>query len=330
MVYAGAAGLVLPPTSGKKKDKIKNAINNLSAGGSTAGGQGLQLAYSIAEENLLKDGINRIMLATDGDFNVGISSNDEMQNLVEQKRKKGVSISVLGFGMGNYKDSKMEIIADKGNGNYYYIDNFTEARKVLVENIGGTLNTIAKDVKIQIEFNPSEVAGYRLIGYANRKLKNEDFNNDKIDAGELGSGHTVTALYEIVPVGSKSNALTAIDDLKYQKVKRTSVSKLDTNFSGELLTVKFRYKKPDEDNSILLVQTVEDSDNSDNSVNFNFSAAVASYGLILRNSEYKGTSSFQEVLNLASKNIGDDKNGHRKEFIKLVKTAEAIGTIAQE
>jgi Ca-activated chloride channel family protein len=284
VVYAGAAGCVLPATSGKEKDKIIEAIQNLQAGGSTAGGAGIELAYKIAKENFMKEGNNRIILATDGDFNVGASSNEAMEDLIERKRKEGVFLTVLGFGMGNYKDSKMEILADKGNGNYAYIDNILEAKKVLVNEFGGTLFAIAKDVKIQVEFNPANVTAYRLIGYENRKLSNEDFNNDKKDAGELGSGHTVTALYEIIPKGVDSY-FKPIDDLKYQQNK-PKIEK--AAYGDELLTVKFRYKAPDEEVSQLIVKTVENTITAldKTSDNFRWSAAVATYGMLLKDSDY--------------------------------------------
>ncbi len=237
VVYAGAAGLVLEPTSGKEKNTIIEALDKLEAGGSTAGGEGIELAYATAKQHFKDGGNNRVILATDGDFNVGSSSNADMERLIEQKRKDGIFLTVLGYGMGNYKDSKMEILADKGNGNYAYIDNITEARKVLVNEFGGTLFTIAKDVKLQIEFNPAKVKAYRLIGYENRMLKSEDFNNDKKDAGELGSGHTVTALYEVIPVGVDSEFFTT-DELKYQTTKVDPSAKK----SSELMTIKLRYK----------------------------------------------------------------------------------------
>ena len=317
VVYAGAAGLVLPSTSGAEKKKIVQALNDLQAGGSTAGGEGIRLAYAIAKENLKKEGNNRVILATDGDFNVGESSNASMERLIEEKRNDGIFLTVLGFGMGNYKDSKMETLADKGNGNYAYIDNILEAQKVLVNEFGGTLFTIAKDVKLQIEFNPTKVQAYRLIGYENRMLKNEDFNNDKKDAGELGSGHTVTALYEIIPVGIESEFFK-IDELKYQS------SNIDPSAfkSKELMTVKFRYKKPNEDVSKLIVHPLMDEqvklENTSN--NFRWSAAVAGFGMLLRDSEYVKGYSFDQVLQLAQGARGKDQDGYRIEFINMVKS----------
>lgn len=317
VVYAGAAGLVLPPTSGTEKDKIRQAIDNLSAGGSTAGGAGIQLAYKIAEENFIKGGNNRIILATDGDFNVGASSDRSMENLIEEKRKSGVFLTCLGFGMGNYKDSKLETLANKGNGNHAYIDTMQEAQKVLGTEFFGTLYTIAKDVKIQVEFNPAKVQAYRLIGYENRLLNDEDFKDDAKDAGELGSGHTVTALYEIIPVGIKSKYLKDIDNLKYTK-------KINQNYTDEMLTVKFRYKEPDGDVSKLIVKTIKDSDSKIESASedLKFSAAVALFGMQLRKSEFINTKNKKDVIALAEAGKGIDKDGYRAEFIRLVKSSK--------
>jgi Ca-activated chloride channel family protein len=321
VVYAGNAGLVLPSTTGSNKMKIKEAINDLEAGGSTAGGEGIKLAYNVAKENFMKEGNNRVILATDGDFNVGMSSDDELVRLIEEERKSGVFLSVLGFGMGNYKDSKMQQLADKGNGNHSYIDNISEARKVLVNEFGGTLFTIAKDVKIQIEFNPQKVQAYRLIGYENRILASEDFNDDTKDAGELGSGHTVTALYEIIPVGVKSEFIKAVDPLKYQAPKS-----LHNSFSNEVMTVKLRYKKPDGDVSKLIVQNLIDKQISlsETSENFRFSAAVAEFGLLLRNSAFKQQSNYQQVINMAKGAKSSDDNGYRSEFVELVRSASSM------
>ena len=321
VVYAGAAGLVLPSTSGKDKNKIIEALDRLEAGGSTAGGAGINLAYKIAKENFKEDGNNRIILATDGDFNIGESSNAAMERLIEQKREEGVFLTVLGFGMGNYKDSKMEGIADKGNGNYAYIDNILEAKKVLVNEFGGTLFTIAKDVKLQIEFNPTKVQAYRLIGYENRALRNEDFNNDKKDAGELGSGHTVTALYEIIPVGVKSE-FSPVDKLKYQTTK---VAPTAFNLN-ELMTIKFRYKDPNGSKSKLIEHPLLDSHTTlaNTSDNFRWSAAVASFGMILRGSEFKGDATLDEVLQLARSSKGKDENGYRVEFINLIQSCQLM------
>lgn len=319
VVYAGAAGLVLPSTPGSDKAKILEALNNLSAGGSTAGGAGIKLAYKVAQENFIKDGNNRIILATDGDFNIGASSDGEMTKLIEEKRKSGVYLTCLGFGMGNYKDSKMETLADKGNGNYAYIDNILEAKKVLVTEMGGTLFTIAKDVKLQLEFNPNKVESYKLIGYENRLLNAEDFNDDTKDAGELGAGHTVTALYEIVLKGE--GTAPSVDTLRYQKLTELAPKTVP---SEELLTVKFRYKKPNEETSKLIVNHLTNQSVSlaKTSNNFRFSAAVAEFGLLLRNSKYKANANYKQVVELAKASKGTDEHGYRAEFIRLVEMSE--------
>lgn len=321
VVYAGNSGLVLPSTSGEDKQAIKDALNKLSAGGSTAGGAGINLAYKVAADNFIKGGNNRIILATDGDFNVGSSSDADMQTLIEEKRKSGVFLTVLGFGMGNYKDSKMEVLANKGNGNYAYIDNINEARKVLINEFGGTLFTVAKDVKLQIEFNPKKVQAYRLIGYENRLLNNEDFNDDQKDAGEMGAGHTVTALYEIIPVGVESKFIKKTDDLKYQKNSSSS------NYAHEMLTVKLRYKDPDGNKSKLLQQAVLDKYQdklSKTSDNFRFSASVVMLGMLLRQSDFVQESSFEQTIALAEGAKGTDKEGYRAEYIKLAKSAQLM------
>jgi Ca-activated chloride channel homolog len=318
VVYAGAAGSVLPSTAGNEKSIIINSLDNLNAGGSTAGGEGIKLAYKIANENFIEGGNNRIILATDGDFNVGVSGTSEMARLVEKERRNGVAITVLGFGMGNIKDDKMETIADKGNGNYAYIDNIKEARKVFVTEFGGTLFTIAKDVKFQLEFNPSKVSTYRLVGYENRILANEDFNNDLKDAGEMGSGHTVTALYEIIPFSSSNNN-SIVDTLKYQyivPVKGTA--------SDELLTIKVRYKEPDGTRSVLMEKPVVDILTTNVSDNFKFSSAVASFGMYLRGSEYMGVTSIESILKRSKSSKGADEEGYRSEFIQLVKTVSDL------
>ncbi|HEX4877874.1 MAG TPA: von Willebrand factor type A domain-containing protein [Chitinophagaceae bacterium] len=329
VVYAGAAGLVLEPTSGEEKTKIKDAIDKLEAGGSTAGGAGIKLAYKTAKENFVKGGNNRVILCTDGDFNVGESSDDAMERLIEQERKSGVFLTVLGYGMGNYQDAKMQKLADKGNGNHAYIDGISEAKKVLVNEFGGTLFTIAKDVKLQVEFNPAKVQGYRLIGYENRMLAKEDFNDDKKDAGELGSGHTVTALYEIIPVGVKSDFLQKVDSLKYQK-NTTPLSA--SSQTDEILTVKFRYKAPDADVSKLIEHPVLDKQLAiaKTSDNFRFAAAVAQFGLLLRNSEFKSAASFDNVLSLARKAKGYDEEGYRSEFVRLVESAQLLAKAKPE
>jgi Ca-activated chloride channel family protein len=322
VVYAGAAGLVLPPTTGDKKEDIITALDRLQAGGSTAGGQGIKLAYKTARQHYVQNGNNRVILATDGDFNVGESSNAAMERLIEDERKSGVFLTVLGFGMGNYKDSKMEILADKGNGNYAYIDNILEAKKVFVNEFGGTLFTIAKDVKIQVEFNPEVVQAYRLIGYENRKLRDEDFNDDKKDAGELGSGHTVTALYEIIPTGVEDNYTGTIDPLKYQDPEPVRKK----NYGNEMMTVKLRYKDPDGDISKLVSGIIKNkvSGFESTSDNFRFSASVAGFGMILRDSEFKGIADFKLVLEMANRSKGEDKNGYRAELIRLIESAKLI------
>ncbi|MCB0843133.1 MAG: VWA domain-containing protein, partial [Bacteroidetes bacterium] len=319
VVYAGAAGVVLPSTPASQQSTILEALNGLEAGGSTAGGAGIQLAYKIAQENFIRGGNNRVILATDGDFNVGPSSDGELVRMIEEKRENGVFLSVLGFGTGNYKDSKMEQLADKGNGNYAYIDNIQEAKKVLVNEMGGTLFTIAKDVKIQVEFNPSIIKGYRLIGYENRVMAAEDFNDDKKDAGELGAGHTVTALYEVVPHDADTEIRTS-DKLKYQMSVPLNSS------SSELMTVKFRYKAPDGDVSKLIEQPIMDGayELDDTSEDYRFSAAVAAFGMILRKSKYRGTSDYRLVKKLATEGKGYDLNGYRSEFIELVQKAEKL------
>lgn len=316
VTYAGAAGLVLDSTEGANKYVIESAINNLSAGGSTAGGAGIQLAYEVARRNFIKGGNNRVILATDGDFNVGVSSDAELVRMIEEKRKQGVFLTVLGFGTGNYKDNKMEQLADKGNGNFYYIDNENEARKVLVSELGSTIFTIAKDVKIQVEFNPSQVKAYRLIGYENRMLKKEDFNDDTKDAGELGAGHTVTALYEVIPAYS-FEPVGNVDQLKYQK-------QISVRNSDEIMTVKLRYKEPNQDRSRLITKTVKPNDETQLQGDFAFASSVAEFGLILRNSKFKGNASYDQLINRAYGSIGNDPYGYRREFVSLVEKARQI------
>ncbi|MEO7309081.1 MAG: von Willebrand factor type A domain-containing protein [Chitinophagaceae bacterium] len=326
VVYAGAAGIVLPPTSGADKMKIVNALDNLNAGGSTAGGEGIKLAYKTAKENFMKDGNNRVILCTDGDFNVGVSSDDQLETMIEEERKSNVFLSVLGFGMGNYQDAKMQKLADKGNGNHSYIDGLSEARKVFVSEFGGTLFTIAKDVKLQVEFNPARVQGYRLIGYENRMLKKEDFNNDKKDAGELGSGHTVTALYEIIPVGIDDHFLEPVDKLKYAQ------SGAAISGGDEMMTIKFRYKEPADTVSKLIVHAVKEDKKwyGTASDNFLFAAAVAQFGLLLRHSEFKKDASWNSVLALASAAKGADTEGYRAEFISMIGNAKALAKSTSE
>ena len=311
-VYAGSAGLVLPSTPGSEKKVIKKAINKLQAGGSTAGGEGIKLAYKIAKQNLIPGGNNRVILATDGDFNVGISNTADLTRFIEEKRDDGIFLTVLGFGMGNYKDYRLQELADRGNGNHAYIDNILEAQKVLVNDLTATLFTIAKDVKIQVEFNPVKIKSYRLIGYENRELKDEDFEDDKKDAGEIGAGHTVTALYEVVPAGEENSESY---DLKY--TERTI--KKDAKKTDEILTVRIRYKEPDgktskEFSSVLKEKPAKLAATSDN---FRFSAAVAEFAMVLRDSEFKGTADMKSVKKLASSSLGKDPFGYRKEFMDL-------------
>ena len=316
VVYASQTGIALPSTPAKEKEKISKVIDDLVASGSTAGGAGLQTAYEVAEKNFLPKGNNRIILATDGDFNVGISSRDELQRLVEEKRNNGIYISVLGYGMGNYRDDMAETIANKGNGNYAYIDNLTEAKKVLVNEFGGTLYTVAKDVKLQLEFNPQYVKEYRLVGYENRTLANEDFEDDKKDAGEIGAGHTVTALYELIPAKGATT-----DGLRYQK-------QVKEGFANELAFLKIRYKDP----VVKDAKSVEEStpipfsltDLTQTDDDYRFAAAVAEWGMLLRNSKYKAKSSYKQVIDLAKNAIGKDEEGYRKEFIRLVELSEKI------
>lgn len=322
VVYAGASGVALPSTPGSEKMTILAALDELSAGGSTAGAEGIHLAYKIAEANFIEKGNNRVILATDGDFNVGQSSDSELVQIIEKKRDKGIFLSIMGFGSGNYKDAKMEKLADNGNGNYAYIDNISEARKVLVNEITSTLFTIAKDVKLQIEFNPTHVKEYRLIGYENRILNDEDFNDDKKDSGDLGAGHTVTALYEIVPAGSDETMTSSVDELKYQdrNVKTTASADPD------LMNIKLRYKAPDADVSKLLELTARDHGTKldKTSDNFRFSAAVAGFAMLLRNSKYKGNTTYESVEELAQSAKGVDVHGYRNEFLSLIELSKVL------
>ena len=315
VAYAGSAGTVLPPTPGDQKATILGALDRLSSGGSTNGGEGIQLAYELAKQGFVKGGINRVLLATDGDFNVGVTSQSDLVDLVEQKAKTGVFLSVLGFGAGNFNDSTMEKLADKGNGNYAYIDTLNEAKKVLVEQATGTLMTIAKDVKIQIELNPAEVSEFRLIGYENRVLAHQDFNDDKKDAGEIGADHTVTALYEIVPAGGTPTG-PGTDPLKYQAPGTPSGKAV----RGELATVKLRYKLPAGSESQLMEVVVRDTDARE-SDDFRFAAAVAELGMLLRDSPHKGSSSYADTVRLASSGELDER---RREFVELVRAAERL------
>ncbi|MCA1555900.1 MAG: DUF3520 domain-containing protein, partial [Acidobacteria bacterium] len=321
VVYAGASGLVLPSTSGDRRGEILAALDALEAGGSTNGAEGIQLAYKVAQDNFIRGGVNRVILATDGDFNVGVTSEGELTRLIEEKRKSGVFLSVLGFGTGNVKDATMETLADKGNGNYAYIDDGQEARKVLGDQLGATLATIAKDVKIQVEFNPRQAAAYRLIGYENRLLRDQDFNDDTKDAGEIGAGHTVTALYEVVPFGQKFDAGSGVDALKYQKPAGVSANAA----SRELMTIKIRYKDPDAEDSKLLSVWVADAGGTLESAsnNFKFSSAVAGFGMLLRDSKHRGDARYADVAELA-RAAGADAQGYRSEFVQLVERAQTL------
>lgn len=318
VVYAGSAGMVLPPTSAGEKEKIIKALDNLQAGGSTAGGAGIELAYKLAKENFIKGGNNRVVLATDGDFNVGASSTTDIETLITEKRKTGIFLTCLGYGMGNYKDNTMETLADKGNGNYAYIDNMQEAEKFLGKEFAGNIYTIAKDVKIQIEFNPKFVKSYRLIGYENRKLRNEDFINDKIDAGELGSGHTVTALYEVIPANVASEFIPKETKLKYSEISKKK------NFGDEMATIKFRYKKPDGDKSMEITKVIKKEDKSSVSPDFKFASSVAWFGLVLRNSELITKKDLSDIENLAKQGKSKDEEGYRSEFIRLIESYKTI------
>ncbi|MGB5969582.1 MAG: von Willebrand factor type A domain-containing protein [Spirulinaceae cyanobacterium] len=323
VVYAGAAGVVLPPTPGNQKDTIIAAINSLEAGGSTAGGEGINLAYKLAQDNFIKSGNNRVILATDGDFNIGVSSEAGLVRLIEEKRRDGIFLTTLGFGTGNLQDAKMEQLANKGNGNYAYIDSLLEARKVLVSEMGATLLTIAKDVKLQVEFNPEKVQAYRLIGYENRLLQDQDFNDDTKDAGELGAGHSVTALYEIIPVGVETDLeLPEIDPLRYQ----TPPGNAENSMGNELLNVKLRYKEPQGETSQLITNPLTDADVilEQASNDFKFSAAVAAYGMMLRESQYKGATSFNQILELARAGKGEDQEGYRQKFILMVEDTRKL------
>jgi Ca-activated chloride channel family protein len=317
VVYAGAAGLVLDSTPGSEKVKIIAKIDSLQAGGSTAGGDGIKLAYKVAKEHFLEGGNNRVILATDGDFNVGASSEGELSRLIEGYRDDGIFLSVLGFGMGNIKDNKMEMLADRGNGNYAYIDNALEAKKVLVSQLAGTLYTIAKDVKVQVEFNPAKVKAYRLIGYENRVLADRDFNDDRKDAGDMGAGHSVTALYEIIPAEDKS-FVSSVDPLVFQQTQNVA--------SNDWLQIKVRYKQPQSNDSSLMTARVPDvaATSTLSSENFRFAAAVAEYGMLLRNSEFKGQSSYLQALTLARGARGVDEQGYRAEFIKLLEVSQIL------
>jgi Ca-activated chloride channel family protein len=321
VVYAGAAGVVLPPTQGDEKERIVEALSRLQAGGSTNGGQGIRLAYKTARESFIEGGTNRVILCTDGDFNVGVSSRSELVDMVAEEAKAGVWLSVFGVGRGNLKDDTMEQLADRGNGNYAYLDSVAEGRKALVEQAGGTLVTVAKDVKFQVEFNPSQVAAYRLIGYENRVMAAQDFNDDKKDAGDVGAGHTVTALYELVPAGASAD-VPPVDPLKYQAPKDVTPAAA----SGEMCTVKVRWKEPESARSRLAEVAVTDAraSYSQASPDFKFAAAVASFGMILRGSKHAGTASLDAVTELAEEGIGADRGGYRREFVALVRRSKEL------
>ncbi|WP_343688752.1 von Willebrand factor type A domain-containing protein [Chitinophaga sp.] len=317
VVYAGAAGLVLPSTPGSEKITIMDALDKLEAGGSTAGGDGIQLAYNTAAANFLKEGNNRVILATDGDFNVGISSEQGLEELISKEKEKGIFLTVLGFGMGNLKDNKLETLADKGNGNYAYIDTYEEARRTLVTTFGGTLYTVAKDVKLQVEFNPHFIGAYRLIGYENRLIKTEDFNDDKKDGGEMGAGHTVTALYELAPPED--------DHLPYS-LKMDQSDRMMTYWNEDALTVNLRYKKPQSNSSRVFSKSMRWNVTNMSRVpdDFKMATAVAAFGMLLRNSEYKGNATYAQVISLAESARGADKDGYRAAFIQLVKKAQLL------
>ena len=321
VTYAGSAGVKLEATSGGDKQKIREAIDELTAGGSTAGGAGIHLAYQIAKKNFISHGHKRIILCSDGHFNVGVSSGEGLEQLIEKERKSGVHLTVLGYGMGNYKDRKIQVLAEKGNGNHAYIDNLQEANRVLVGEFGATLHTVAKDVKLQVEFNPSQVQAYRLIGYESRLLKDEDFNNDAKDAGDMGAGHTVTAFYEVIPAGVKNEYVGKVDDLKYQKKEKMT---LKPTGSDELLTVKLRYKAPDKDVSRKMELPFVDNKGDSVSSDFRFASAVAMFGQLLRDSDFKGTADYDKVIKLAKQGLNNDERGYRREFIRLVEAAKGL------
>ena len=323
VVYAGSAGVVLPSTPGNQRSQILEALEQLEAGGSTAGGEGIQRAYQLAQENFIESGNNRVILATDGDFNVGISSDADLVRLIEEKREQGVFLTVLGFGTGNLQDAKMESLANQGNGHYAYIDNILEAKKVLVSELGGTLLTIAKDVKIQVAFNPAQVQAYRLIGYENRRLRSEDFSDDTKDAGELGAGHSVTALYEVIPTGVESDV--ELSEIDASRPRQNGDEPIDYP-NDELMQVQLRYKAPDHNNSQLLTYALIDQglELEEASTDFKFSSAVAAFGMVLRGSQHKGNASFDQVLSWASDSQGPDLDGYRAEFIRLVQSSKKI------
>lgn len=323
VTYAGSASVKQESTPGSDKQKIREAIDELTAGGSTAGGAGILLAYKQAKKNFISGGNNRIILCSDGDFNVGVSSAEGLEQLIEKERKSGVFLTVLGYGMGNYKDKKIQVLAEKGNGNHAYIDNLQEANRVLVGEFGATLHTVAKDVKLQVEFNPAQVQAYRLIGYESRLLKDEDFNNDAKDAGDMGAGHTVTAFYEVIPTGVKNEYVGKVDDLKYQKKAEVKVPAKSTAHN-ELLTVKLRYKDPDGDTSKKMELPFVDNKTNNVSSDFRFASAVAMFGQLLRDSDFKGNASYDKVINLAKQGLNNDERGYRREFVRLVEATKGM------
>jgi Ca-activated chloride channel family protein len=330
VVYAGQSGLVLPATSGMRKEVIRQAIDSLQPGGSTNGASGIQLAYNQAVANFMRGGVNRVILMTDGDFNVGITNQGDLTRLIEDRARSGVFLSVLGFGMGNYKDSTLEKLADQGNGNYAYIDTIAEARKVLVEEMSGTLVTVAKDVKIQVDFNPARVEAYRLIGYENRILRTEDFNNDAKDAGDMGAGHTVTALFEVVPKGGEVPG-PSIDPSIYTQARGALAAEAARGNAGsnsnEMLTLRVRYKQPDSDTSTRMDVPLVDRGTAfaRATTDFRFAAAVAEFGMVLRGSPYRGSSRMDSVLDIVEGSQGADRNGYRREFMTLVQKARNLG-----
>lgn len=320
VVYAGAAGLVLPTTSGARTPEILAALEQLQAGGSTAGGAGIELAYATAQSQFVEGGVNRVILCTDGDFNVGLNQRGDLEKLIEEKARSGVFLTVLGFGMGNYKDSTLELLSGKGNGNYGYVDSFAEARRLLVDQMLGTLVTVARDVKIQVEFNPARIAGYRLVGYENRLLRKEDFNNDRVDAGDVGAGHSVTAFYELIPAGQPVPGPGQVDELKYQEAATGAATS-----TGEFLTAKLRYKLPDGDTSTRMDFPLRaDALAATPDRDFQFASAVAGFGMILRDSAYRGSFTCDDVLELAEAGLGNDPEGYRRDFLSLVRNARAL------
>lgn len=325
VTYSGTARIALPSTSGADRGKIREALESLTAGGSTAGGAGIRTAYAIARENFITGGNNRVILCTDGDFNVGVSSSEGLEELIVRERQSGVFLTVLGYGMGNYKDKKMQTLAEKGNGNHAYIDNLQEANRVLVGEFGSTMHTVAKDVKLQVEFNPAVVQTYRLVGYESRLLDKEDFNDDTKDAGEIGAGQCVTALYEVVPVGAKGNVPGSVDPLRYRIPSACPVA----SRSGEMLTVKLRYKAPDGETSRLTEATLTDRGRDDVSADFRFASAVAMFGQLLRDSDFRGDATFADVVSVARSGLGADSQGYRREFVRLAETAGGLWTQQQ-